>query len=266
MPSVLGLGASLPLMAWPSGAPPPPPWTPTTPATPALWLDCQTAALWQDTGGTTPASAGGDPVARADVIYGTNLTQSTSSQRPTRSTLGAAVALLGDAADDRLTSSQTIADAAATLAVVYKYGSSLGASVRQILCAMGVAGSKRWTVHLAGASASLPYLSWQLAGGSSTAHVGANVTVGDTSRHIIVLKYLGGDVTTLANWRCWVDGSAQTVVTRSAITPAGTTAILARSDGTTASGAALGEMLVWASALSDADCVAASSYLLGRWP
>jgi hypothetical protein len=246
-------------------SPPPPPWTPTDPGTPALWLDCQTAALWQDTGGTTPASSPGDPVARANVAYGTNLTQATGSARPTRSTIGSAVALLGDASDDRLASTQTIADAAATLAVVYKYGSSLGASVRQILCAMGVAGSKRWTLHTAGASASLPYLSWTLAGGSSTAHVGADVVVGDTARHVLVVKYLGGTVTDTANWRCWVDGAAQTVVTRAALTPAGTTAVLARSDGVTASGAALGELIVWASALSDADCVAASSYLAGRW-
>lgn len=259
---MIGVGVGLPFTAPAGGAAPP--WTPTTPATPALWLDCQTAALWQDTGGTTPASAGGDPVARADVIHGTNLTQVTASARPTRSAIGSAVALLGDAADDRLSSTQTIADAAATLAVVYKYGSALGASVRQILCAMGVAGSKRWSVHIAGASASLPYLSWQLAG-SSTAHVGADVTVGDTSRHVLVLKYLGGTVTDVANWRCWVDGAAQTVVARPAITPVGTTAILARSDGTTASGAALGELIVWASALSDSDCVAASSYLAGRW-
>lgn len=265
MPTTFGLGAVLSRMRWAGGGAPSPPWTPTDPGTPALWLDCQTAALWQDTAATTPASSPGDPVARANVLYGTNLTQSTSSRRPTRSTIGSAVALLGDAGDDNLNSSQVITDAAATLAVVYKYPSAIGASTRQILCAMGVAGSKRWTIHVAGASASLPYLSWTLAGGSSTAHVGVDATVGDTARRVLVVKYLGGSVTDVASWRCWIDGVAQTIVTRAALTPAGTTAILGRSDGVTASSAALGELIVWAAALSDGDCVNASNYLLGRW-
>jgi len=242
------------------------PWTPTSPGTPALWADpSATNVLWQDTAGTIPASSAGDPVARINVIAGTNLTQPTAGARPSRTTLGTLTALVGDATDDRLSSSQTIADAAATLAVVYRYGTAIGASVREILCAMGVAGSKRWTVHLAGASASLPHLSWQLAPGASTAHVGANVTVGDTALHTIVIKYLGGTVTNTANWMCWVDGVSQTVVTRSAITPAGTTSLLARSDGVTACSAAVGEMIVWDSAISDADCVSAAAYLAGKW-
>lgn len=246
-------------------SPPPPPWTPTDPGTPALWLDCQTAALWQDTAGTVPASSLGDPVGRADVLYGTNLTQATAAARPTRGTLGGAVALVGDGVDDRVASSQTIPDAPVTLATVFQFNATVGASARRILCVMGVAGSKRFPIHVAGASASLPYLSWTLAGGSSTAHVGADVAAGDTARHVLVVKYLGGTVTDVANWRCWVDGDAQTVVTRAALTPAGTTAVLGRSDGVTASGAALGELIVWASALSDGDCAAAAAYLAGRW-
>ena len=239
-------------------------WTPDTPGTPVLLADPIVDALWQDTAATTAASSPGDPVARIDVSHGTNLTQATSGRRPLLTDINGHLALLGDGVDDNLNSSQTIADAAATMAFVYARTGAIGASAQQVITTMGVAGSKRFQVRIAGASASLPYLSWTFAG-ASTAHVGANITVGDAAMHVVVIKYLGGTVTDVGNWRCWVDGAAQTVVTRAAVTPAGTTAILARSDAASPSDSKYGQIIVWDSAISDGDCTSASSYLTTRW-
>lgn len=240
-------------------------WSPITPAKPSLWLDPSRSFKFKENSTANPATTAGDTVGRLDAAEGTNVEQATAGARPTLTTLGGLWALLGDGTDDRLTSSQTIADAAATLAVVYKFGSALGTSTRQILTVVGVAGSKRWSIHVAGATASLPYLSWTLAGASSTAHVGVNTTVADTARHVLAIVYLGGDVTNVANWKCWIDGVPQTIVTRAALTPAGTTSVLARSDGVTACSAVWGEKTVYEKAFSDAEAEALSTYLLGRW-
>lgn len=241
-------------------------WTPQSPGDPALWVDPSAAnSLWQDTSATTAAASPGDPVARANALTGTNLTQATGTARVTRSTLGSRAALAGDATDDRLASSQTIADAACTVALAYKYSAALTGTTRQTVFVMGVAGSKSLAIHLATATASLPYLSWTLAGAVSTAHVGVDLAVADTAVHVIEIVYLGGTVTDPASWACLIDGVAQTVVTRAAITPSGTTSLLARSNGTTPCGAAVGEVIVWAAALGSADRTAATAYLAGRW-
>lgn len=258
---IVGVGALWPFAKLSAGGST---WTPTSPGVPALWMNPRSNQMWQDTAGTVVASAPGDPVARIDVSNGTNLTQITSGRRPLLSNINGKPALLGDGTDDLLSNAQTIADAACTMVVVYKRPLAIGASTRQIIATMAVAGSKRFPVHIAGASASLPYLSWTLAG-VSTAHVGVNTVVGDTALHVIVIKYLGGTVTDVANWRCWIDGVAQTVVTRAAITPSGITAVLARSDTASASDSEIGDFLVYDTAISDSDCASASSYFAAAW-
>ena len=79
---------------------------------PTLWLDAsKTSTLWQDTAGTTPVTAAGNPVARIDDQSGggRNMTQSTSSKRPvwgnvTRNGRGG---LSFDGVDDNLLGSDT---------------------------------------------------------------------------------------------------------------------------------------------------------------
>lgn len=95
------------------GAPPSAaPFSPLS-LSPALWLKAD-AGLWQNTGGTTPASADGDPVGRWDDQSGNgnNFTQGTSGKKPVLKTAilnGNPVVRL-DGVDDDFSTSLTLGD------------------------------------------------------------------------------------------------------------------------------------------------------------
>lgn len=82
------------------------PFSPTDLTLTGWWDPSDISTLWQDTAGTTPVTADGDPVARIDDKSGNgrNLTQSTSTARPLYKTGSGLYWLEFDGIDDQINS------------------------------------------------------------------------------------------------------------------------------------------------------------------
>jgi hypothetical protein len=122
----------------------------------------------------------------------------------------------------------------------------------------GVASTSRL---LATDNAAYQKLTWCFDFNGAVVGVGISPTL-DTVKHSLLIVYNGGGASTAANYSCWLDGVAQTVVATSAVGPyLGTACLGNKSDRTGPAAVEFGKIVLASSALAGANLTSLQSYL-----
>mgnify|MGYP000004507751 CR=1 FL=1 len=243
-------------------------WTPgSLGAALALWLDADdnAASIWQNSGGTGAVSASGDPVGQASDKsgLGRHFIQATSTKRLTwqQNSIGAGhSAIRADDVDDALAPAATFQlTGAQTWAITYRLTSVPAGEFDELIdLGNGVASTSRL---LCTDNAAYQKLTWAFDFNGAVAGVGISPTL-DTLKHSLLIVYAGGGASTPANYTCWLDGVAQTVVATSAVGPyLGTACLANKSDATGPAAVEFGKIVLASGALAGADLTSLKSYL-----
>lgn len=249
----------------------PPPWQPSDAGTILYQLDVEgSGVLFQDTGGTTPATGAGDIIKRWNAtVGGGNITQSTSGAEPQLAIVSGKKRVRCDGVNDRLTNgSQTFAGGAKTVALCWQYTVTPGTSEVDYLALFGLPATGGITrIVQCGSSHASAGLNFNCdAPGSSTALVGIAAATPNTTLRALVFVYNGGSITAAASYKAWLNGTAQTVVARaSSLTPGGSTSVGSLSNGNNPATADFMGAIIWSGAIADADAVEACNWMLNRY-
>lgn len=245
-----------------------PAWGPHTPADPLWWHEVEIGRIWQESTATTPATAAGHPVGNLRAKYGTDFTQASATLRPYLAPFGAdSWAAESDDFDDNLGNTATLTAGAKTIIGLFRVYSAPGASSAETVFRLG-ASPAQVIVRIAGTSSSSAK-GWHVGVDRTSSNAvcvqGSAPELLSVGIHSIVIRYDGVSATAASSYRIWIDGVEITpLATGGNVAANGNTRWLATSAAAEVFNGAVVLTLVWQSAISEADCIAAAAWLEAR--
>lgn len=241
-----------------------PPWDPTTPGAPNRWRSAEPGKLWTDAAKTAAAGLT-DAVYTIEALVGSDMVQSSATLRPYVTTLGSRWGVRTDNIDDNIDNNDAVSSGAKTYGVIFEIFSAPSASGGETIVRIGSSPTQIIIRHsgLSSSTAKGFHFGFDRSSGFSAVCIqdSAGPALLSNGIHTVVIRYDGVSATSASSYRCWLDGVEIALTTGGNMAASGFGRWLATSVPAEVCDCAIGEDVLYYSALSEADCLALSAYL-----